>query len=382
MISEAPYRIENVESLLTPALAIYPDLVDQNIATTIRLLGGDANRWRPHVKTAKLGWIMRRMVERGVHQAKCSTTVELATACDAGLRDVLLAYPVVGANALRVRALAEAHPESRISVLVENAEQAQAWSGSRLGIFIDVNPGMDRTGIQQDREAALLDVARAVTNAGLALRGLHYYDGHVSAADLAERETMAHRGYARLMEIVAAVERAGFPVEEVITSGTPAFPCAASFEPFRNGNFIHRASPGTVVYSDATSLTQLPAEWGYLPAALIVSTVVSHPKPSYATCDAGHKAVSADAGVPTCIVAGRPHLKPLKPSEEHLPIEVLDGGARPAIGEALYLIPRHVCPSVNNFDDALLVRGNRIVALERVTARGHETPLVLQTAIS
>jgi D-serine deaminase-like pyridoxal phosphate-dependent protein len=155
VISEAPYRIENVESLLTPALAIYPDLVDQNISTTIRLLGGDANRWRPHVKTAKLGWIMRRMVERGVHQAKCSTTVELATACDAGVRDVLLAYPVVGANALRVRALAEAHPESRISVLVENAAQAQAWSGSRLGIFIDVNPGMDRTGIQQDREAAL-----------------------------------------------------------------------------------------------------------------------------------------------------------------------------------------------------------------------------------
>jgi D-serine deaminase-like pyridoxal phosphate-dependent protein len=88
-------------------------------------------------------------------------------------------------------------------VLVENAAQAQAWAGSRLGIFIDVNPGMDRTGIQQDREAALLDVARAVTNAGLALRGLHYYDGHVSAADLAEREAMAHRGYARLMEIVA-----------------------------------------------------------------------------------------------------------------------------------------------------------------------------------
>jgi D-serine deaminase-like pyridoxal phosphate-dependent protein len=382
VISETPYRIDNVASLLTPALAIYPDLVDQNIATTIRLLGGDANRWRPHVKTAKLGWIMRRMAELGVHQAKCSTTVELATACDAGLRDVLLAYPVVGANALRVRALAEVHPQTRISVLVENGAQAQAWTGSRLGIFIDVNPGMDRTGIQQDREAELLAVAHTVTNAGLALRGLHYYDGHVSAADLGEREKMAHLGYARLMAIVAAVERAGFPVEEVITSGTPAFPCAASFEPFRTGGFVHRASPGTVVYSDATSLTQLPAEWGYLPAALIVSTVVSHPKPNYATCDAGHKAVSADAGVPTCMVAGQPHLRPLKPSEEHLPIEVLEGGARPAIGEALYLIPRHVCPSVNNFDDALLVRGNRIVALERVTARGHEAPLVLQTAIS
>ena len=137
---------------------------------------------------------------------------------------------------------------------------------------------------------------------------------------------------------------------------------------------MHRTSPGTVVYSDATSITQLPSEWGYQPAAVVVSTVVSHPKAKYLTCDAGHKAVSADAGIPTCAVAGRPDLTPLKPSEEHLPIEV-KGGERPEIGEALYLVPRHVCPTVNNFDDALMVSGNRVIGMERVTARGHEAPL-------
>ncbi len=312
MISETPYHIDHVDQLLTPALAIYPEIVDQNIAATIRLLGGDANRWRPHVKTAKLGFIMRRMAERGIAQAKCSTTVELSTACAAGMKDVLLAYPVVGANAVRVRELAGEHAGVRISVLAENPAQVAAWKGSRLGVFIDLNPGMDRTGIEQDRMAEILEVARAIGTAGLAFRGLHYYDGHVGAADLKERERTAHRGYNRLMEIVAAVERAGFPVEEVITSGTPAFPCAASYEPFRTGRFVHRASPGTVVYSDATSLTQLPAEWGYQPAAVVVSTVVSHPKAGYLTCDAGHKSVSADAGVPTCMVAGRPDLTPLR----------------------------------------------------------------------
>jgi D-serine deaminase-like pyridoxal phosphate-dependent protein len=174
------------------------------------------------------------------------------------------------------------------------------------------------------------------------------------------------------MEIVQALDE--FGVEEVITSGTPAFPCAASYAPFRSAKFVHRASPGTVVYSDSTSLTQLPAEWGYQPAAVVVSTVVSHPRANLLTCDAGHKTVSADAGVPTCVVAGRPDLLPLKPSEEHLPIEV-KGGARPEIGEALYLIPRHVCPTVNNFDDALIVVGGRVIGMERVTARGHESPI-------
>ena len=91
------------------------------------------------------------------------------------------------------------------------------------------------------------------------------------------------------------------------------------------------------------------------------------------TCDAGHKAVSADAGVPTCVVIGHPDLVPLKPSEEHLPVEVTNGARRPEIGETLYLVPRHVCPTVNNFDDALIVETNQVIAVERVTARGHES---------
>ncbi len=374
MISQTPYRIENVETLLTPALAIYPEIVDNNIAATVRLLGGDPNRWRPHLKTAKLGFIMRRLAERGVVQAKCSTTVELATACESGIRDVLLAYPVVGANADRVREIAAEHPQVRISVLVENAGQLAVWRGSRVGIFIDVNPGMDRTGIEQDRTAAILDLARSIRSAGLEFRGLHYYDGHIHTESLPEREQVAHQGYARLMKIVEEVEKAGFGIEEVITSGTVSFPAAAAYQPFATGKFVHRASPGTVVYSDATSLTQLPEEWGYQPAAVVVTTVVSHPKANYLTCDAGHKAVSADAGVPTCAVAGRADLTPLKPSEEHLPIEVT-GGTRPEIGDALYLVPRHVCPTVNNFDDALIVSGNRVIGVERVTARGHEAPM-------
>ena len=97
------YQIENAEALLTPALAIYPEIVDSNIAATLRLFGGDPNRWRPHLKTAKLGFIMRRLAQQGVVNAKCSTTVELAAACEFGMQDVLLAYAVVGANAKRAR---------------------------------------------------------------------------------------------------------------------------------------------------------------------------------------------------------------------------------------------------------------------------------------
>jgi D-serine deaminase-like pyridoxal phosphate-dependent protein len=374
----ADYQIAEIASVQTPALLIYADKVVHNIAVTIRALGGDANRWRPHVKTSKLGFVMHQLAEQGVINVKCATTLELQTAAEAGATDILVAYPMMGANARRVCELAEQLPQCRISALVENAEQINAWLGSNVGLFIDVNSGLDRTGLEQDRIEELLKLAHAIEEAGLVFRGLHVYDGHMSKyADLATREVMAHQNYDHLMELVTALNTAGIIVEEVVTAGTPAFPCAITYKPFNDAPFIQRVSPGTVVYGDCTSTGQLPVEWGYEPAALVVANVVSQPVANRITCDAGHKAVSADAGVPTCTVLGRPELQPDKPSEEHLPINVPAGVTAPAIGEYVYLVPRHVCPTVNNFDHALIVEQGRIVRVERVTARGREVPINL-----
>src|SRR5438270_9545095 len=100
------YRIREVDEVMTPALAIYPALVDANIQTTLRLAGGEANRLRPHVKTAKLLSVMRQWTARGITHFKCSTSLELLTVCEAGAADALLAYPIVGAGARRIRELA------------------------------------------------------------------------------------------------------------------------------------------------------------------------------------------------------------------------------------------------------------------------------------
>lgn len=368
------YRIARIDEVRTPALAVYPEIVDSNIAVTLRLLGGDANRWRPHVKTAKLKFIMRRLLAHGVENFKCSTSLELLTVCEAGAADVVVAYPMVGANARRVRAVSEQFPNVDVSALVECSEHIEAWRRSRVGLFIDVNPGMNRTGIEQDRVAEMIQLARAIKDLGQVFRGLHYYDGHLSSVALPERESVAHRGYDGLMQIIAAFDRAHIEIPEIITAGTPAFPCTLSYSTFARGPFIHRASPGTVVYNDCSSLAQLPSEYGYRPAAVVVSTVVSRPSTGRFTCDAGHKTVSADSGVPTCAVIGHPEFLPSKPSEEHLPIDVGEGSA-PPVGEVLYLVPRHVCPTVNNFDHALLAKEGRIVDLQRVTARGREAPI-------
>src|SRR5262249_911420 len=280
LFSDEPYRIAGVESVMTPALAIYPDIVDANIEATLRVLGGDPNRWRPHVKTSKLGFIMRRLAERGVVNVKCATTLELQTAAEAGATDILGAYPMIGANARRVRGLGEMARGRGSWGVVEKGGEVKCWVGSEISLFIDLNGGMDRTGLEQDRLPEVVKLAQAIEEAGLVFRGLHYYDGHMSKyEDLATREVMAHQGYDQLMLIVEALNSAGIVVEEVITAGTPAFPCTTSYKPFVDAPFVQRASPGTVVYGDFTSVGQLPAEYGYRPAAVVVSTVVSHPTP-------------------------------------------------------------------------------------------------------
>jgi D-serine deaminase-like pyridoxal phosphate-dependent protein len=370
------YKVSGIEEVLTPALVIYPEIIAANLERTVKLLGADADRWRVHIKTAKLGYTVRMMVERGIRHFKCATTLELLVACQCGAADVLLAYPSVGANARRVREIAEEFPKVRISVLAENEEQIRQWRGSRLGIFLDINPGMDRTGIEQSHAGEVVALVCAIVAAGLEFRGLHYYDGQYGGLNEPERTATAHAGYDRLLKIVNEVERPGKGTPEVITAGTPTFPCSLSYEGFRKRGLVHRISPGTIVYCDATSLAQLPEGYGYHPAVMVLARVVSRPRAGMVTCDAGHKAVSADAGVPTCVLVGHSELTPLSPSEEHLPMSVKEGAEGPQVGEALYLLPRHVCPTVNNFDCALLVRNGEIESVEKVSARGREAPLL------
>ncbi len=367
------YAIDDPSKVVTPALLIYPDKVHANIRATLQMLGGDPNRWRPHIKTAKLSSVVKEYVQDGVRQFKCSTTLELLSACEAGAQDVLVAFSMVGANAERVKQIASAHPNTRVSVLAETAYHADLWKDSNVGVFLDLNSGMNRTGIPAGDVAEMIQIAKQL---GENFRGLHWYDGHVSMLDENERRRLAFCGYDKLMEIIGEFQKAGISVGEVITSGTPAAPFGYLYPGFASAPFVHRISPGTVVYNDLSSLNQLP-NYGYVPAALVIATVVSHPKPGVITCDAGHKAVSVDSGVPNCAAVGHSELTPLKPSEEHLPLEVAAGHIAPAIGEKLYLLPKHVCPTVNNFDQALIVDRGKIVAAEPVNARGHEHPLSL-----
>src|ERR1700747_3176917 len=262
MLTEFPwdprYEVSAVAGVLTPALLLYPEIISANIARTVELLGGNPDRWRPPRKTAKLGSTLRMLVASGIRNFKCATTLELLVACQCGAADVLLAYPSVGANAQRVREIAAPFPQVHISVLVENEAQLRQWQGSSVAIFLDINPGMNRTGIDHNDGSRVVNLVREIAASDLDLRGLHYYDGQYAEPPEPERTAQAHAGYHRLLNLVSDLELSGVRVPELITAGTPTFPCSLSFEGFRSAQFTHRISSGTIVYCDGTTVAQLP----------------------------------------------------------------------------------------------------------------------------
>jgi D-serine deaminase-like pyridoxal phosphate-dependent protein len=357
--------------LLSPTLVIWLDKVRANVARVIDALGGDPDRWRPHVKTTKIPEVWHELIEAGVRHFKCATTREaqhlLRTLDREDVNgDVLLSHPLVGPNLAQLAALAERYPRTRVSVLVEDPDLVLEIP-SQVSIFIDVNPGMDRTGVPIADGHRHHQIAAA---AGGRLRGVHYYDGH-HLGEGAARRAAIHAGYDSLGTLIEDLRGDGHQVNEVITAGTPAFLSATQHWPLqRLEGCRHRVSPGTVVFHDARS-EQLNPEFELQPAALVFTRVISHPTTDRVTCDAGSKSLAAEAGDPVAVVLGHPELQADTPSEEHLPLRV-SGGSRPVLGEDLLLIPRHVCPTVNLAEQAVLMDGEEFVGVVQVVARAHD----------
>jgi D-serine deaminase-like pyridoxal phosphate-dependent protein len=371
--------------LVSPALVVFMDAVRYNLRTMLAHVERP-ERWRPHVKTTKLPAVWSELLAVGVRHFKCATAREarhlLAAAADelsdGDALDVLLAHPRRGPELALMQALAAQHPAARLSVVVEAAEDVEHVPAA-LGVFADVDPGMHRTGLSAHEPERLLALAAA---AGPRFRGVHYYDGHLHAGGPDRRRADAFACYDVLMGLLEHLDAAGLGVEEVITSGTPTFLQALRYEPLaarlaRTGT-AHRVSPGTVVFHDARSEEQ-NVGLGLRPAALVFTRVVSRPTPDVATCDAGSKSLAAEAGDPCAVVLGHPELEAMAPSEEHLPLRVRPGSSGgsnaaspPERGAELLLIPRHVCPTVNLADEALLVESDGSSRAAPVVARAHD----------
>lgn len=359
------FEVSNTREIDSPALLIHPERIRHNIHTMIHM-AGSAGRLMPHVKTHKMKEVVQMQLEAGITRFKCATIAELEMCLDAGARNILMSYPLVGPKVERFIALRIKYPDATISSLIDNKDSALhlAEAFSRHGLtslaYFDINNGQNRTGHPLD-EKVFLDFLDLMKIKNLNIIGLHVYDGHIRDASLEERKNHSDNNFEPIYRLLDQIKGAGYPVPEVVTSGSPSFSSAVQ----RPGVYC---SPGTILLWDWGYSTLVP-EVDAQCAAVLMTRVVSKPSEGLITTDLGHKSVASENPIDKRIkFLNLSDAEPVSQSEEHLVLKVKDWDAV-RVGDVLYGIPFHVCPSVALHDEAQVIRNNLRTETWSVAAR-------------
>jgi D-threonine aldolase len=357
------YEIENVNELDTPALVVFPDRVKENLRI-LKEFVPDVNRLRPHVKTNKCAEVCRMMMEAGIFKFKCATIAEAEMLAMINARDVLLAYQPVGPKVTRLLSLVEKFPATRFSCLIDHFESAKAISGEALrynqtiDVYIDLNVGMNRTGIAPADAEELFSQCRALK--GIRMAGLHAYDGHLRDSDLAIRKAKCDEGFLPVMELRKKISGLYGEALTVVAGGTPTFPIHAT----RAGI---ECSPGTFIFWDK-GYQQLLPEQPFVFAALVVARIISKPANEIISTDLGHKAIASENPLTQRVhFLNAPGLHPIGHSEEHLVLTT--SHLQLPVGAVLYGVPYHICPTVALHETMTVVNNHRAEGEWKVVSR-------------
>lgn len=359
------YEIENIEKIDTPALLVYPDRIKQNIMQAISMVGEKPARLRPHIKTHKSKEAAQMMIDAGIRSFKCATISEAELLGLLKAPDVLLAYQPVGPKIKRLIQLIQAYPDTLYSCVVDNLRSAadlSRWALEyqvKLHVFIDLDLGMHRTGIAPHQAMPLIQYILAQSS--LHLRGLHAYDGHIRDQDITARKENSDLAFNQVEQLKVAVSKELKIPMEIICGGSPTFPIHA-----RRASV--QCSPGTFIYWDQ-GYSDLYQGQTFLPAAVVITRIISKTKDDYITLDLGHKSIAAENDIHHRVhFLNTPPLKPIGQSEEHLVLSTSKADTF-SVGDVLYGIPHHICPTVALYDQVLVVEGNKVIGVWKNIAR-------------
>jgi len=372
----APYLLRRPEDIPAPRLLVFHDRVEYNIRRLRELLQTvnsslDLTCVWPHVKTVKSAWAVKLLMQHGIGRFKATMNeVDMLVRC--GADHIFVSYPLMSHDALYLARLAASHPHIQFYVQVGHPRHAEILKkilrdfDIKWHYLIDMNVGMDRTGLPAEQAVALFQ--SLATDDRFVFSGLHAYDGHVHQVSEDERRDTAMESMARLRKSHKLFTNHGVKVPMTIVSGTPGFLLDA--EILKDASLPSKVyySPGTWVYFDTQSREMLPDTFEL--AALILAQVIDRPTAHTATLNLGHKRWAVDQGPIEAF--SEPGMKAESWSEEHTVVSGPTVGSLD-IGDYLLIAPRHVCPTVNLWEHFVVVDSSGHIerTAEPVDARNH-----------
>ena len=350
------YELQNADTLDTPAVVVYLDRVKQNIRTLIESID-DISRLRPHIKTHKSPEVTQLMLAAGIKKFKCATIAEGEMLALAEAPDVLLAYQPVGPKGKRLIELIGKYPATKFSCLFDNVDTAHQLSSQfaaanlSVEVYIDLNVGMNRTGIEPENAFALFEDCKNFPS--IQIVGLHAYDGHIRDVDFSVRKERCDAAFARVTALQEKVFLKENRMLKIVVGGSPTYSVHSKRPDVE-------CSPGTFAYWDL-GYEQILQEQHFIPAALVVARIISKPTADTICIDLGHKAVASENVLPDRVsFLNANQLKPIGHSEEHMVLRIEDNTMF-NVGDLLYGVPYHVCPTIALHDRSAVAENNMVV---------------------
>jgi D-serine deaminase-like pyridoxal phosphate-dependent protein len=353
------------EALDTPALLVDLDVLQSNIARMARTIVQEAGvGWRPHIKGIKTPAIAHLLLRAGALGLTCAKLGEAEVMAAAGIRDLLIANQIVGAQKIARLVNLCRHAEVVVAVdSLENAEelgQAATAKGVELRVVIEVDTGMQRAGVAPG-EAAVALARQLAALQGLRFAGLMTWESPaLRIKDHKERQQLIAGLLGQLTTTAQACRDAGLPVEIVSCGGSGTYWLSA-FEPG-----ITEVQAGGGVFNDVVYCRQLGLDHPF--ALRVLSTVTSRPAPTRIICDAGKKTMSAAEALPE--PQGLPQVQSLALSAEHGKIELVAPSDTPRLGEKIEFIPGCVDTTVVLHDELYGIRKGIVETVWPLLARG------------
>ena len=363
--------MSTLADLDTPSLLIDLDVLGRNIDEMAKVARVAGVRLRPHTKTHKSPEIARLQLDAGASGITVAKLGEAEVMMDAGIDDVLVAYPLVGeAKLARLRALME---RAQVRTTTDSVEVAEGLGtvGRDLGrdveVLVEVDTGLHRVG--RAPGAPTVELVQQVARVpGVEVIGLLTHAGHAyRSANADELRAAAEREVLDLVETADTCAAAGIELREISVGSTPTARIGAGV------TGVTEIRPGTYVFNDVQQM-RLGVATEATCAARVLTTVVAHPTPDRFVVDAGTKAFTSDGGdgppLPgRGVVRGRPELRLDFMNEEHA-VGRRTGDDDVRIGDRVEVIPLHVCSCVNMFDVAFGVRAGVVEREIAIEARG------------
>ncbi|MCQ6559225.1 alanine racemase [Paenibacillus mendelii] len=358
-----------VPELDTPVVVVDLDVLDRNLRRTAELARNANVKLRPHFKTHKSVWIAKEQIKYGACGLTVAKLGEAEVLVDAGIEDILVAYPIVGK--LKLARLAKLLERARVIVGIDNLPCAEGLSelgqslNKRIELYVDVNTGLNRCGKEPGEETAAL-VKEIAKLPGVEVIGLMTHGGYAYGQTTLEGLRAAARQEAEgLILTKRLLEKAGIEIREISVGSTPT----SKFIEELDG--VTEIRPGAYVFGDISQLAIgviSPEEC----AMHVLTTVVSAPRKGAIIVDAGSKTLSSDAsphwpGFGTQKDNRDVYVERL--SEEHANVRVPDG-YNFQVGERIKLLPNHCCAVTNLHDRLQGMRGDNPERLIAVDARG------------